>query len=106
MIHKIHHQYSTPFGLAAEYTSPIEVMILGFETVGCPILWCVLTGELHILTMFVWIVLRLFQAIDAHSTNSLGVSTTSYLSGLAPIITMFTMRNSLAAIQVHSDGGT
>jgi hypothetical protein len=29
-IHKIHHQYSAPFGLAAEYASPIEVMILGF----------------------------------------------------------------------------
>ena len=67
MIHKIHHQYSAPFGLAAEYASPIEVMMLGFGTVGCPILWCALTGELHILTMYVWIVLRLFQAIDAHS---------------------------------------
>ncbi|KAJ6104198.1 hypothetical protein N7523_010518 [Penicillium sp. IBT 18751x] len=66
-IHKIHHQYSAPFGLAAEYASPIEVMILGFGTVGCPIVWCALTGDLHILTMYVWIVLRLFQAIDAHS---------------------------------------
>lgn len=67
MIHKIHHQYSAPFGLAAEYASPIEVMLLGFGTVGCPILWCALTGDLHILTMYIWIVLRLFQAIDAHS---------------------------------------
>jgi methylsterol monooxygenase len=67
MIHKIHHQYSAPFGLAAEYASPIEVMMLGFGSVGCPILWCALTGDLHILTMYIWIVLRLFQAIDAHS---------------------------------------
>lgn len=66
-IHKIHHQYSAPFGLAAEYASPIEVMILGMGTVGAPILWCALTGDLHILTMYAWIVLRLFQAIDAHS---------------------------------------
>lgn len=66
-IHKIHHQYSAPFGMAAEYASPIEVMILGFGTVGCPILWCALTGDLHIFTMYCWIVLRLFQAIDAHS---------------------------------------
>ncbi|RAQ67894.1 C-4 methyl sterol oxidase [Aspergillus flavus] len=28
---------------------------------------CALTGNLHILTMYVWIVLRLCQAIDAHS---------------------------------------
>ncbi|CBF79344.1 sterol desaturase family protein [Aspergillus nidulans FGSC A4] len=66
-IHKIHHQYSAPFGMAAEYASPIEVMILGFGTVGCPIVWCAATGDLHIFTMYVWIVLRLFQAIDAHS---------------------------------------
>lgn len=66
-VHKIHHQYSAPFGLAAEYASPIEVMALGFGTVGCPILWCAITGDLHIITMYVWIVLRLFQAIDAHS---------------------------------------
>ena len=66
-IHKIHHQYSAPFGLAAEYASPIEVMILGLGTVGSPILWCAISGDLHILTMYAWIVLRLFQAIDAHS---------------------------------------
>lgn len=66
-IHKIHHQYSAPFGLAAEYASPIEVMVLGLGSVGPPILWCAITGDLHILTMYCWIVLRLFQAIDAHS---------------------------------------
>ncbi|KAF2444892.1 C-4 methylsterol oxidase [Karstenula rhodostoma CBS 690.94] len=66
-IHKIHHQYSAPFGLAAEYASPIEVMVLGLGTVSSPILWCAITGDLHLLTMYVWIVLRLFQAIDAHS---------------------------------------
>jgi methylsterol monooxygenase len=66
-IHKIHHQYSAPFGLAAEYASPIEVMFLGIGTVGSPILWVALTSDLHILTMYLWIVLRLFQAIDAHS---------------------------------------
>jgi methylsterol monooxygenase len=66
-IHKIHHQYSAPFGLAAEYASPIEVMVLGFGTVGVPVLWVLITGQLHILTMYLWIVCRLFQAIDAHS---------------------------------------
>ncbi|KAK3943830.1 methylsterol monooxygenase [Diplogelasinospora grovesii] len=66
-IHKLHHTYSAPFGLAAEYASPIEVMLLGIGIVGSPILWVSLTGELHLLTMYAWIVLRLFQAIDAHS---------------------------------------
>lgn len=66
-IHKIHHTYSAPFGLAAEYASPIEVMLLGAGSVGIPILWVLFTGQLHILTMYLWIVGRLFQAIDAHS---------------------------------------
>ena len=61
-IHKLHHQYSAPFGLAAEYASPIEVMVLGFGTVGSPLLWCAATGDLHLLTVYVWISLRLFQA--------------------------------------------
>ena len=68
-IHKIHHQFSAPFGLAAEYASPIEVMILGLGTVGAPILYCAVAGPsgLHIVTVYLWICLRLFQAIDAHS---------------------------------------
>ncbi|KAK9451556.1 uncharacterized protein V1518DRAFT_424533 [Limtongia smithiae] len=66
-IHKQHHLYSAPFGLAAEYASPIEVMVLGLGTVGSPILWCALTKNLHIFTVYIWIILRLFQAVDAHS---------------------------------------
>ena len=66
-IHKIHHQYSAPFGMAAEYASPIEVMILGAGTVSSPILFCAITKDLHVLTMYLWIMFRLFQAIDAHS---------------------------------------
>ncbi|KAI0177863.1 methylsterol monooxygenase [Pestalotiopsis sp. NC0098] len=67
MIHKLHHTYSAPFGLAAEYASPIEVMLLAMGTVGSPILWVSLTGDLHLFTMYMWIVGRLFQAIDSHS---------------------------------------
>ncbi|KAK8052075.1 methylsterol monooxygenase [Apiospora hydei] len=66
-IHKLHHTYSAPFGLAAEYASPLEVMLLALGTVGSPILWVSLTGDLHLFTMYVWIVGRLFQAIDSHS---------------------------------------
>ncbi|KAF8147780.1 C4-methyl sterol oxidase [Mycena galopus ATCC 62051] len=66
-IHKIHHKYSAPFGLAAEYAHPAEVAILGSGTIGGPILWVAATGDLHIYSMYIWIALRLFQAIDAHS---------------------------------------
>jgi methylsterol monooxygenase len=66
-IHKLHHKYSAPFGLAAEYAHPAEVFILGTGTIAGPILYCWYTRNLHIFTVYVWITLRLFQAIDAHS---------------------------------------
>jgi methylsterol monooxygenase len=66
-VHKLHHTYSAPFGMTAEYANPIEVMVLGFGTVSVPIVYCALTKDLHVLTMYLWITLRLFQAIDAHS---------------------------------------
>lgn len=73
-IHKKHHEHSAPFGLAAEYAHPLEVLILGAGTVGGPFLLCALTKNLHILTVYIWIVLRLFQAIDAHSGYDFPIS--------------------------------
>ncbi|TCD67712.1 C-4 sterol methyl oxidase [Steccherinum ochraceum] len=66
-VHKIHHKYSAPFGLAAEYAHPAEVFILGLGTIAGPFLYCAITGELHIFSMYVWIFCRLLQAIDSHS---------------------------------------
>lgn len=66
-IHKIHHEFSAPFGLAAEYAHPLEVLILGLGTIGGPFLLCAITKDLHIVTVYIWIILRLFQAVDAHS---------------------------------------
>ncbi|KAI6127118.1 hypothetical protein F5141DRAFT_1085640 [Pisolithus sp. B1] len=66
-IHKLHHKYSAPFGLAAEYAHPAETFILGAGTLAGPLLWCFFAGDVHIITVYIWITLRLFQAIDAHS---------------------------------------
>ncbi|KAL4722991.1 C-4 sterol methyl oxidase [Fusarium chlamydosporum] len=66
-IHKMHHTYSAPFGLAAEYASPIETAILGLGVIGSPIVLLRIAGDFHLFTMYIWIILRLFQAIDAHS---------------------------------------
>jgi methylsterol monooxygenase len=83
-IHKIHHKYSAPFGLAAEYAHPAEVGILGAGTIAGPFLWCYFMQDLHIVTMYIWITLRLFQAIDAHS----GYGTFSTLSFVRMILTV------------------
>ncbi|CCE80270.1 Piso0_003380 [Millerozyma farinosa CBS 7064] len=74
-IHKQHHRYAAPFGLAAEYAHPVEVMSLGFGTVGFPMLYALTVVKapslnlpsLHLFTLSLWVVLRLFQAVDSHS---------------------------------------
>ncbi|RXK42503.1 methylsterol monooxygenase [Tremella mesenterica] len=66
-IHKLHHEFSAPIGLAAEYAHPLEVMILAQGTISGPFVYCLFRGDLHILTVYIWVTLRLFQAVDAHS---------------------------------------
>lgn len=66
-IHKMHHDYSAPFGMTAEYAHPLETLILGVGTIGGPLAYVGLTGDLHIMTVFLWLCVRLFQTVDAHS---------------------------------------
>lgn len=66
-IHKLHHEFSAPIGLAAEYAHPLEVLILAQGTISGPFLYCLFQNDLHILTVYIWVTLRLFQAVDAHS---------------------------------------
>ncbi|KAJ1798844.1 C-4 sterol methyl oxidase [Coemansia sp. RSA 2399] len=66
-VHKVHHEFSSPFGMTAEYAHPLETIIFGQGTIGGPILYCNFVGSVHSVTMLVWMCLRLFQAIDAHS---------------------------------------
>ncbi|KAJ3929215.1 MAG: hypothetical protein NXY57DRAFT_1050147 [Lentinula lateritia] len=65
-IHKLHHKYSAPFGLAAEYAHPAEVFILGMGTLAGSLILCLFT-EVHFVTFFLWVIIKLFQAIDSHS---------------------------------------
>ncbi|KAI9592514.1 fatty acid hydroxylase superfamily-domain-containing protein [Syncephalis fuscata] len=64
-VHKVHHEFSDH--LTAEYAHPIETLVLGMGTIGGPCLWVMATGDLHVMTMFAWIILRLLQTVDAHS---------------------------------------
>lgn len=66
-IHKQHHKYAAPFGLTAEYAHPVEVAFTGMGTVGSPILVLAVTGQMHIVTVILWVALRLLQAVDSHS---------------------------------------
>ncbi|PWA00255.1 hypothetical protein BB558_003696 [Smittium angustum] len=65
-IHKVHHEYTAPFGITAEYAHPLETIILGQGTISGPILYTYLVEPVHIITMLCWISVRLWQTIEAH----------------------------------------
>ena len=66
-IHRIHHQYATPFGLTAEYASPWETLLLGLGTIAPPLVLGYFTENVHLITVLIWMGLRQVQAIDSHS---------------------------------------
>jgi len=73
-IHSIHHTYSAPFGIAAEYAHPIETMFLGLATMMGPALY----GP-HLLTLWIYLVLRSFQTVECHSGYDLPISPNRWL---------------------------
>lgn len=60
-IHKMHHDHSAPFGMAAEYAHPIETIFLGIGTFLGPLFF-----GTHVFQLHVWLLVRLFQTIEAH----------------------------------------
>eukprot|EP00182_Erythrolobus_australicus_P006982 CAMPEP_0185839752 /NCGR_PEP_ID=MMETSP1353-20130828/15097_1 /TAXON_ID=1077150 /ORGANISM="Erythrolobus australicus, Strain CCMP3124" /LENGTH=313 /DNA_ID=CAMNT_0028538967 /DNA_START=42 /DNA_END=983 /DNA_ORIENTATION=+ len=62
LVHHVHHEFSAPLGLAAEYAHPVEVIFLGMATVVGPLL-----VNAHIITTWVYLFLRCLQTVECHS---------------------------------------
>ncbi|XP_020421144.1 methylsterol monooxygenase 2-2 isoform X1 [Prunus persica] len=60
-VHSVHHEYATPFGLTSEYAHPAEILFLGFATIIGP----AITGP-HLITLWLWMVLRVLETVEAH----------------------------------------
>jgi methylsterol monooxygenase len=60
-VHKIHHFYTAPFGMVAEYAHPVETVVLGFG-------FFIPIGLLsdHALFIFLWFLVRQVQTHEAH----------------------------------------
>lgn len=54
-------RYATPFGLTSEYAHPAEILFLGFATIIGP----AITGP-HLMTLWLWMVLRVLETVEAH----------------------------------------
>ena len=57
----MHSRYATPFGLTSEYAHPAEILFLGFATIFGP----AITGP-HLLTLWIWMSLRVLETVEAH----------------------------------------
>lgn len=61
-VHSVHHLHSAPFGIAAEYAHPFEVLFLGLATFLGPMI----VGPHH-LTLLLYLGLRCVQTVECHS---------------------------------------
>ncbi|EGF79958.1 hypothetical protein BATDEDRAFT_19828 [Batrachochytrium dendrobatidis JAM81] len=66
-IHKLHHEFSAPFGIASEYAHPMETLILGLGFFLGPLVWVLTFHDLHVISLAVWLAVRLIQVVDSHS---------------------------------------
>ncbi|CAA2978702.1 methylsterol monooxygenase 1-1-like [Olea europaea var. sylvestris] len=61
-IHRVHHEYNAPIGFAAPYAHWAEIIILGFPSLSGPV---IVPG--HMITFWLWFILRQMEAIEIHS---------------------------------------
>lgn len=61
-IHAMHHEFETPCGAAASYAHWAEILLLGSASFAGPAL-----VRCHVVTLWAWIVLRQWEAIETHS---------------------------------------
>lgn len=60
-IHRIHHEYTAPTGYAASYAHWAEILILGFPSLLGPM---IVPG--HMITLWLWMILRQMEVIETH----------------------------------------
>jgi len=66
-VHKLHHEYSAPFGIAAEYAHPVEVLFTGMGFFIGPAVLLLAGIDMHVITMAAWLAVRLVLVVDVHA---------------------------------------
>ncbi|KAH7692524.1 4,4-dimethyl-9beta19-cyclopropylsterol-4alpha-methyl oxidase protein [Dioscorea alata] len=73
-IHHVHHEFTAPIGFAAPYAHWSEVLILGIPAFLGP---AIVPG--HIITFWLWMVIRHVEAIETHSGYDFPQTPTKYI---------------------------
>jgi len=73
-IHKIHHEHKHPFGVTAEYAHPAETLLLGFASVLGPLIIAP-----HMVTLWAWLLVKLWQTVECHSGYDLPFNPTNLI---------------------------
>ncbi|XP_055831874.1 methylsterol monooxygenase 2-2 isoform X1 [Solanum dulcamara] len=89
-VHSVHHEYATPFGLTSEYAHPAEILFLGFATIVGP----AITGP-HLITLWLWMVLRVLETVEAHCGYHFPWSLSNFLPLYGGSVHIFTLRKLL-----------
>ncbi|KAJ3148757.1 C-4 sterol methyl oxidase [Geranomyces variabilis] len=66
-VHKVHHEFSAPFGITAEHAHPVEVLVLGQGFFIGPVVLLACGVDVHVITIAAWIALRLLETVDVHA---------------------------------------
>jgi len=78
-IHKKHHQFKTPIGLAAQYAHPVEKLIAN----DVPTMVGALLMKTHVTVLWWFLFLRLWETVEVHSGFHFPWSPWTYLNLLA-----------------------
>ncbi|XP_072432254.1 methylsterol monooxygenase 1-like [Chiloscyllium punctatum] len=60
-VHKVHHDFSSPFGMQAEYAHPLETILHGAGFFIGIMVFCN-----HVMLLWAWVTFHLLETIDVH----------------------------------------
>ena len=80
-VHKIHHEFKAPFALVSNYFHPIELFSNSVGSFIGPFLLLHYYGDMHILTFYLWFIMRFIMNAEIHLGYQFPWSLTSLIPG-------------------------